>query len=129
MVKAEYAEKFYEISFSDKISKQAYLKACKWLAVKVYGKEELSKYVSVKIRKMQDTQLPTFKVMLYITVSEKDQKNGYCDKCKSLHTVMYSVDKPECQLCKVEGYRKTLNNSIKNLVEFWKGMFESDEEF
>ena len=127
MVKSMYSEKFFEISFSHKVSKQAYLNACKWLAVKVYGKEELTKYVTVQIIKQKDKKLPTFTVNLYITVEEKDQKIDYCNKCRSLHSLM-SVGSPDCNTCKMQGYRNYLNSNIKNLVEFWREAFISEEE-
>lgn len=126
VTRSKYSEKFFEISFSDKISKQAYLKACKWLAIKVYGKEELSKYVSVQIVKQKDTKLPTFTVSLYITVEEKGLKNDYCNKCRNLHSLM-SVGSPDCNTCKMQGYRSYLNSNTKNLVEFWREVFEGEE--
>ena len=128
MSKQKYSEKFYEISFSDKISKQAYLNACKWLAKNVYSKVELSKYVSVQIIKDTERQLPTFTVILYITVDEKEMKDNYCSKCKNLHTIMYAIDKPNCSSCKMEGYRRYMDNDIKNLVAFWKEVFDCEEQ-
>lgn len=125
--KIKYSERFYEISFSDKISKQAYLNACKWLAQKVYSKEELTKYVAVQIEKEKESKLPTFNVKLYITISESELKIEYCKKCKSLHSLI-SVGSPDCNTCRMSGYRQYENSSIKNLVDFWKGAFESEEE-
>ena len=124
---SKYSEKFFELDFSHKISKQAYLNACKWLAVKVYGKEELSKYVTVQIVKQTDRKLPTFTVSLYITVAEKDLKIDYCNKCKNLHSLM-SVGSPDCNTCKMQGYRNYLSSNTKNLVEFWREAFKSEEE-
>ena len=126
--KAEYCEKFFEIRFSDKISKNAYLKACKWLAVKVYGRQELARYVAVQILKEEGGKLPAFKVILYVMADEKEARDDYCGKCKSLHTIMYAIDKPDCGKCKMEGYRKALHRSVESLACFWKEAFESDEE-
>ena len=41
-----------EKTFEDVISKQAYLKACKWLAVNVYGSEGYSENVFVQLKKI-----------------------------------------------------------------------------
>lgn len=128
MVKPKYSEKFFEICFSDKISKQAYLKACKWLAVNVYGKAELSKYASVSINKLTDCSLPTFKVELFITMDEYDMQFEYCKKCKSLHNLMYCVDKPNCETCKLNGYRQFMHNQTESLVKFWKEIFDAEEK-
>lgn len=124
----KYSEDVYEISFSDKVSKQAYLKACKWLAQNVYSKDELSDYISVQIKKNKERQLPTFTVKLFITVNERDLCRSYCDKCKQLHTLFYSVDKVNCETCKLNGYRKNLHDNVKNMVEFWKGAFEDEND-
>lgn len=130
MSKTRYSELLYQTSFSDKVSKQAYLEACKWLAQNVYSKVELSKWITVQITKEQvkKKQLPTFTVKLFITVDEKEMKDSYCGKCKQLHTIFYSIDTPNCDTCKLNGYRKQLNSSVKNAVEFWKEVFENGNE-
>ena len=128
MQKFKYSEKFFGISFSDKISKQAYLKACKWLAVNVWGKEELSKYVTASIRKNSSYTLPTFDVDLYITMDGHEKEGEYCQKCRSLHTVMYSIDRPECGTCRLRGCMDHMHGNIKSLVSFWKEAFENEEK-
>lgn len=124
----QYAELFYEICFSDQVSKKAYLNACKWLAINVYSKDELSKYVLVQVTKELERQLPTFKVQLYITSSEKDVKIDYCAKCQTLHSVMYAIDSPDCKKCKLQAYRSQLHNNIANLVSFWGEVFTNEEQ-
>lgn len=128
MQKFKYSERFFEISFSDKISKQAYLKACKWLAVNVWGKEGLSEYVSVKILKNSTYKLPTFDVELYITMDGTGMKDEYCHKCKTLHTVMYSMDKPNCHTCKLQSCINNMHDGTEGIVKFWKGVFEDAEK-
>ena len=128
LFKSFYSEFLYEISFSDKVSKQAYLRACKWLAQNVYGKDEFSDYVTVKIIKDKKRKLPTFTVKLFITINEKEMCEDYCGKCKQLHTIFYSVDKSDCTACKLNGYRSKLHDNIKSLVEFWREQLENAEE-
>lgn len=125
----KYSEDMYEISFSDKVSKQAYLKACKWLAINIYSKDELSDYITVQIKKNKERQLPTFTVKLFITVNEYELQRNYCDKCQQMHTLFYSVDKPNCDTCKMHGYRKQLHDNVKNMVEFWKEALNSENDF
>lgn len=128
LTRSFYSELFYKIEFSDKVSKKAYLNACKWLATNVYSKDEFSEYVTVKITKNKERKLPTFTVKLFITIDEKEMCNEYCGKCKQLHTIFYSVDKPDCTACKLNGYRYKLHDNIKNLVAFWKEYLENAEE-
>jgi len=128
MQKFKYSEKFFEITFSDKISKQAYLKACKWLAVNVWGNEGLSEYVSVRILKDSTYKLPTFRAELYITLDGTGKKDEYCHKCKTLHTVMYSMDKPDCHKCKLQACINNIHNEITGISKFWKEVFEDAEK-
>ena len=128
MQKFKYSEKFFEISFSDKISKQAYLKACKWLAVNVWGNEGLSGYVTADIHKDPSYTLPTFNVGLYITIDGKEWAGEYCGKCRRLHTVMYSIDRPECGTCRLKGCMDHMHGGMKNIKTFWKEAFENEEK-
>lgn len=131
---SNYSELLYEKKFSNEVSKKAYLNACKWLAQNVYGKVELSKYITVritkdKINKKDKSQLPTFTVKLFMTINETEMKDSYCHKCKQLHTIFYSVEKPECQTCKLHGYRKQLQDNVEGLVDIWKDKFELEDEW
>lgn len=123
MAKSRYSEFLCERKFMNKVSKQAYLDACKWLALNVYGKPDLSKFITVQIIKEGDN---TFSVKLFMTVDEREIKDSYCQKCQQLHSIFYSIDKPECNKCKMNVYRKELHNNVKNMVDFWKGEFENE---
>ena len=127
----KFSELLCERKFKNKISKNAYLEACKWLAQNVYSKVELSKYVTVQIvkEKVDKKQLPTFTVKLFMTVDEKEIKDSYCHKCKQLHTIFYSIDKIDCQTCKMHGYRKQLEDNVNNLVGIWKDKFIDEEDW
>ena len=63
-----YSEKVYEKEFADKVSKVAYLDACKWLASHVYKNPKLSEFITVKITKSERKGKFTFKVTLYDTI-------------------------------------------------------------
>lgn len=123
MQKSRYSEFLCERKFINKVSKQAYLDACKWLAMNVYSKPDLTKFITVQIEKEGDK---TFIVRLYMTVDEREIKDSYCSKCKQLHTIFYSIDKIDCGKCKMNVYRKQLHDSVKNMVDFWKGEFENE---
>ena len=115
-----YSEKFFEQKFSDKVSKKAYLDACKWLAQNVYSKP-VSEYVTVKITKVEPTRKnpkTTFVVELYASINENEVKDNFCNKCKQMHTIFYCIDKPECEKCKAFIYKKNLYDRIKGIKEF-----------
>lgn len=124
-----YSEKVYEKDFSDEISKKAYLEACKWLATYVYGRGNLSEYITVQIQKQQKKKKPTFRVTLFITINEKEVKESYCKKCQQLHTIFYCIDKPNCSECKITGYRKQLQEKVSGIKDMVKEILIEDEEW
>lgn len=123
MQKSKYSEFLCERRFINKVSKQAYLDACKWLAVNVYSKPDLSKFITVQVEKEGKK---TFIVRLFMTVDEKEISDNHCQKCKHLHTIFYSIEKPDCSKCKMRVYKKCLHDNVKNMVDFWKGEFEGE---
>lgn len=125
MQNLKYSKNFYEIEFSDPVSKNAYLKACKWLAQNIYNNQELSKYVSVQIQKAEKTKIPTFNVILSIELDMKELKNNYCSKCKELYTIFYAIDTPDCKKCKLTGCIALLENSIEGITKFHKEVLDA----
>lgn len=122
-----YSEKVFEKSFTNDVSKKAYLELCRWAAINIFNNKNLSSYVTVKIEKLKKKK-PTFLLTVFLCVDEKEIKENYCKKCKQLHTIFYCVDKPRCEECKLHGYKKTLEDNVKNMKEFIKGVLENDWE-
>lgn len=120
----EYSEKIFEKKFSDKVSKNAYLKACKWLATHVYNKVELVDFIRVKIKKENEdeNQFPTFAVTLYATIDGKEIDERFCKKCKQMYSIFYSVDKPKCEECKKHAYCLELNRQLGSIKNFLEGI-------
>lgn len=123
MASTKYSEFLYERKFMNKVSKQAYLDACKWLAVNVFSKPDLSKYITVQIVKEKKN---IFNVKLFMTIDEREIKTNYCLRCQQLHNLFYSIEKVDCNTCKLHAYRNELHNQVKNMVDFWKGEFENE---
>lgn len=125
-----YSEKIYEKSFTDTISKNAYMKACKWLAINVYGKGDLPKYITVKLTKQQTKKKDKTKfiVELFATINENEVQENFCYKCKHLHTIFYSIDKPECQKCNMFVYRQRLSEQLKGIKEFCNSIVEEVDD-
>ena len=124
MASTKYSEFLYERKFMNKVSKQAYLDACKWLAVNVFSKPDLSKYITVQIVKEKKN---IFNVKLFMTIDEREIKTNYCLRCQQLHNLFYSIEKVDCNTCKLHAYRNELHNQIKNMVDFWKEEFENEQ--
>lgn len=124
-----YSEKVYEKEFTDKVSKTAYLDACKWLASHVYKNPKLSNYITVKIVKEEKKGKFTFKVIIYASIDEKEVKEEFCNKCKQLHTIFFCVEKQNCSECKMFGYKKHLESKVSNVKNFIQEVLEEYEEW
>lgn len=115
---AIFGEQAFVKEFTNEVSKQAYLDACKWLAVNLYNNVELSKHTLINIEKKEEAQLPTFVVTVYARIDEKEQRSIRCKKCKMLHTMFYSVDGINCNKCDSRGYQKQLDEDIVGIRTF-----------
>ena len=125
---AYYSEKIYELEISNEVSKQAYLDCCKWLAKHVYNNESLTKYITTKIEKQKNKKKPTFKVILFVTMDDKELKEDFCKKCKQLNSIFYCVEKPSCDNCKFRAYKKKIEYEFRGIKDFAVEVIEKHEE-
>lgn len=117
----------FEKSFSDDVSKNAYLKACKWLANNLYNKVELSESLYVQIIKNNEEKSPTFVVKIFAKNSETKCKEDFCKKCRTINTVFYQVEKPNCDNCKANAFHKKMEKEIKTKRDFYKEAFNEKD--
>lgn len=124
-----YCKHVFEKTFTDEVSKQAYLKACKWLAQNVYNNVELASSTVVSIVKKTDeeTEFPAFVVSVYTKNDEEESRKDFCNKCKTLHTIFYSIGGMNCGECKAGAYYKKLDDDIKHKAKFIKEVLEDKE--
>lgn len=124
----EYSEKVFEKKFLDENPKQAYLKACKWLAKNFYNKDELVEYFSVKIkREKEKNQFTSFIVTLYANVNGTEIDERFCKKCKSMYAIFYSIDKPKCEECKKNIYTSEMSKQLRSIKNLLQELCDSDE--
>ena len=118
----------YEIlskNFSNEVSKQAYMECVKWLATHVYNKQEIASNISVRITKDKKAKLPTFNLVIYLDVDRDKMKQDFCGHCKSLHSVFYSIDKINCNECKMNAYFKHNNKYAESLKNMFREIIEN----
>lgn len=108
---ALYTLKFFEASFKNEESKKAYLKACQWLAENIISKVEMED-ILFKVKKVKDSDLPTFKVELYITLEEEQFVDSFCARCKEFHSSFYLNQQYNCDACNMQSFRKGLNQKL-----------------
>jgi len=124
-----YTSKIFEKDFSDEVSRQAYLKATKWLALNVYGKGNLSQHISVKITKLEKEKNKTetvFRVTLYFMANFEEMHNAHCNACRQ-STNLFMNNKPNCQECKFNAFLTRLKYENDNMVERLSERFEEND--
>ena len=123
-----YCRQVFKKRFEHKVSKKAYLNACKWLAMNIYNNVELANHIVVQITKdVQEEQSPAFVVSVYVKDNEKDLRSDFCKRCKSLHTIFYSVEGMDCNKCKAMAYFKKEDKDIEGKTQFVKRVLEDKE--
>jgi len=104
--------KFYEEKFKAEKSKDAYLKACKWIAKNIVSKVEVGE-TTFSIKKVEEADLPTFVVELYCSLEESTLNKTFCNKCVEFHNSWIYFDQDKlCNGCKMKAYSETLKQKL-----------------
>lgn len=128
MVKG-YSVLICEKVFSDTVSKQAYLKACKWLAVNVYNSEGYSDNIFVQLKKLpkeKDDEKFKFNIKLYYTINFESVQQIHCNNCKLAVNTFFG-ESPICHSCKMTPFLKKLNHDTEFIVEKLRKEFTNEE--
>lgn len=123
--KIRYSEKFFTKKFSDERSKDAYLKACKWLAKYVLSKESMQSNVEFSIEKIDSS---TFQLNLYVVLSEDELRQRHCQICKDTHSSFYISEQTNCEWCKLKAYHRRADEMLNIKKEHYKSILRASVE-
>lgn len=109
-------EVFYKRDFVSTTAKDAYLKACEFVAKYILSKNskvEADKLVW-NIQRVTDTEnsSPTFRLIISYQFDDKEFNKSKCDICKEFHRSFYVNQDYNCSSCKKEGYRKNIEGKL-----------------
>lgn len=111
-----YIEKFYEREFKAKDSKEAYLKACKFVASNIVSKDskvEVTKVVWDVVRiEDKEENLPTFRLTLYFKFDDTEFMQQTCNACKQFHKSFFINENYNCSRCNKVGYESNIKNKL-----------------
>lgn len=112
-------KKVLEKEFYDKESKNAYLKACKWVANNIVNvNKSLSKYdLTWDVRRKKDEDVPTFILKVYINIDYDEIKEKHCNICKETHNLFYMNSKQSCNECKLNSYFRRQEEAVKSKIQ------------
>lgn len=111
-----YLIKVLSKQFQHEISKQAYLDACKWVAVNIINNKQVElQDITWNIAKVsKEGQLPTFKLTVYASINEKDVRENHCEVCKQVHNLFYmNKEEANCAECKLKAFQKRLDDAAE----------------
>ena len=106
-----YTVKFYEKEFRSSNRKDAYLKACKWVAQNVMAKETEIGETIWKIAEVKP-DYPVFKLELYCTIDSDEHNSKFCDLCKKFHTAFYVNEEYNCDRCNKKVFEERMNEML-----------------
>ena len=105
--------KFHEEEFKAEKSKDAYLKACKWVALNIISKEVEVGETTFSIKKVIKADLPTFVVELYCSIEESTLNKSFCTKCIEFHSSWLYFDQDKlCNGCKMKAYLEDVKHKL-----------------
>jgi len=121
----ELSRLYFEKSFTSPSSKTAYLKAFKWLAKHIVSKTETGDPMgetTTHIIKSYDneTGFPVFTVKLYCSLSEKEFRKNYCDKCRSHHRNVFHNQFFHCDKCQLKAYLTSMEKKLEEKAVYRK---------
>ena len=123
-------QKFYERSFRAENSKDAYLKACKFVASNIISKGskvEASKVTWDIIRvDTEEGDLPTFMLSLYYKFDDTEFMKSTCEACKEFHKLFFINEDFNCSRCNKIGYERNLNQKLSIGSEYFKKMLDDE---
>ena len=116
------SEKIKEKEFIGRTMKDAYLKCCKWLSSNIIAINN-SNNIAYRIEKIK-TKDATNKVKLtmYVVADEEEISDRSCSICKEVSGSFFMKEnKYMCEVCRVQPYRKRMQDKLKSIKEGLKG--------
>lgn len=123
-----YIQKFYERKFRAEDAKEAYLRACKFVASNIISKGskvEVSK-VTWDVVRIEEESLPTFQLSLYYKFDDTDFMERTCNACKQFHSSFFINENFNCNRCNKVGYEKNVSQKLAIGAEYLRQKLEEE---
>jgi len=100
--------KFYTQEFSAPTRKEAYWKACKWIAKYIVSKDKL-KDSFIKIWTNENDSVI---IDIYAGLEEDKFMKEFCERCKQFHKSFFINQEYNCSTCKVKAYKDQMDQKL-----------------
>lgn len=115
------SEKLFDKTFEGKTQKDAYLKCCKWVASNIIAMNNCQ-HITYTAEKQNVVIGGKLKLTVYVTAEEQEVYEHMCEVCKEVGGLLYTTEgKYRCYSCKVNPYRKRMQERLKLLKDGMKG--------
>lgn len=124
-----YIEKFYQKDFKAQSGKDAYLKACKFVAGHIISKGskvEVERVTWDVIRVEEENDLPTFRLSLYYKFDDTEFMKQTCKACKEFHKSFFINEDFNCSRCNKVGYEKNIKQKLLIASEYFKKTLDNE---
>lgn len=108
------AQKIDKIKFSGENYKESYLQAAKYASSYIKNKEKLA------FRYEKDIDKKSVSLIIIFLYDESELASHRCEVCKEFHHSFYVNDEMNCNACKMQAYRKELDNESKRITKLIK---------
>lgn len=113
------SQKFGEHKFAGETSKEAYLSACKWIALHIISQDGVGD-IFWAIKKCTEDGQPAVLLELYI-LSEFDKlEEDFCVRCREIHSSFFLSHDCGCNECKYRAFKEQMRNKLKIKSEYRK---------
>ena len=117
-------EKIDERIFVGSTTKDAYLKACKYMSQHYVGKER-TEHIVHKIKKLDVCKV---ELTIYAEVEEQEIMDNMCSVCQQANAATYLTEnKYKCEMCKIPPYKKRAKERLKRIGEYIVEEVRKDE--
>ena len=123
-----FAEEFYSKKFKAGTTKDAYMKAVKWVATNVIANNELR---DVQIEFEKDPYSPLITVHLFAAhYKEADVMEKHCRACREMHKSFFINEDTHCDRCSARGFQKRLELLLETKTQYYKErLLKENEEY
>ena len=114
-------EKIKEKKFCGANTKDAYLKACKWISSNIIAVNN-SEHITYKIEKMKDGYDISVRVIIYAVIDEEEVYERHCNICKEMQGAFFlKQNKYMCESCNLVPYKRRVKERLELIKETLKG--------
>jgi hypothetical protein len=99
---------FHKETFTADTRKQAYLEACKWVALHVMDKDEIGGHTQWHMTFDKEADSPTVILELFAIIDSNDAGQSFCKACKEFHKSFYINQQFNCDKCNYRAFKRRI---------------------